>query len=62
MTFKSPDGRFDINQLFLPKDLKRRRPAVVSCTAARAAVLPAYHYAGFIAGPTVITNISSQNT
>lgn len=51
VTFKSPDGRFDIHsQLFLPKDLKpdERRPAVVFVHGGpQRQMLPAYHYMQF---------------
>ena len=51
VTFKSPDGRFDIHgQLFLPKDLKpgEKRPAIVFVHGGpQRQMLPAYHYMQF---------------
>src|SRR5581483_5096206 len=51
ITFKSPDGRFDIhNQLFLPPDLKpgEKRPAIIFVHGGpQRQMLPAYHYMQF---------------
>jgi dipeptidyl aminopeptidase/acylaminoacyl peptidase len=51
VTFKSPDGRFDVHsQLFLPKDLKpgEKRPAVIFVHGGpQRQMLPAYHYMQF---------------
>lgn len=51
VTFKSPDGRFDIHsQLFLPKDLRpgEKRPALIFVHGGpQRQMLPAYHYMQF---------------